>query len=130
MRTRFLKRAPIALGIVIAIAGLALGATAPVNTITWSWNAPTAFTSGIAIPSTDTITYNLYIGTAGSLSEAATPALAGITADTVTTSGYVSGATVCGEVTAVVNGEESARSVEACKQFPLVPNPPGNVTAK
>lgn len=109
---------------------LAFAASAPVNTATWTWTAPADFTNGTAIPSSDAITYNLYLGTAGSGSEAATPALTGITADSVTTSGYVAGTTVCGEVTAVVNGMESAHSSEACKSFAPVPKAPAGLTAK
>ena len=101
-----------------------------VNPATWSWTAPTTFTDGTTIPSTDAITYNLYVGTAGKGSEATTPVQTGITATTVTTSGYAAGAVVCGEVTSVVNGVESARSNEACKTFPDVPSPPTNNVVK
>ena len=101
-----------------------------VNTADWSWTAPTTFTDGTAIPSTDAITYSLYIGTAGKGSEASTPVQTGITALTVTTSGYAPGAVVCGELTSTVNGVSSARSNEACKAFPDVPNPPTNVLVK
>ena len=101
-----------------------------VNTADWSWTAPTTFTDGTTIPSTDAITYNLYVGTAGKASEATTPVQTGLTTTTVTTSGYAAGTTVCGEVTAVVNGVESARSNEACKSFPDLPSAPTNVTVK
>ena len=117
-------------GAVAALSACSSRAQTAVNPAVWSWTAPTTFADGTAIPSTDAITYNLYVGTAGKGSEATTPVQTGITATTVTTSGYAAGAVVCGEVTAVVNGVESARSNEACKTFPDVPSPPTNLTAK
>lgn len=100
------------------------------NTAVWTWSAPTAFTDGSPIPSTDAITYDVYVGTAGPGSESLTPVVTGVTADTWTGSGYKPGAIVCGEVTSVVNSIESARSNEACKSFPDVPNPPTHNTVK
>jgi hypothetical protein len=100
------------------------------GTATWSYTAPTTYTDGSSIASGTSVTYNLYVGTAGAGSEAATPLQTGITALTVTTTGYSAGQTVCGEVTAVVNGVESAKSNEACKSFPLVPSAPSALTVK
>ena len=120
----------LALCAIVVLVGCSSRAQTAVNPATWSWTAPSTFADGTTIPSTDTITYNLYVGTAGKASEATTPVQTGITATTVTTSGYAAGAVVCGEVTAVVNGVESARSNEACKTFPDVPSPPTNLTAK
>ena len=117
-------------GTVAALSACSSRAQTAVNPAVWSWTAPTTFADGTAIPSTDAITYNLYVGTAGKGSEATTPVQTGITATTITTSGYAAGAVVCGEVTAVVSGIESARSNEACKTFPDVPNAPTNLTVK
>ena len=117
-------------GTLAALSACSSRAQTAVNPAVWSWTAPTTFADGTTIPSTDAITYNLYVGTAGKGSEATTPVQTGITATTVTTSGYAPGAVVCGELTAVVNTIESARSNEACKTFPDVPSPPTNLTAK
>lgn len=103
---------------------VAVAQSTSADTATWSWTAPTTFVSGTAIPSTDAITYNLYIGTSGANSEGTTPAQARMSALTVVTSGYTPGQVVCGQITAVVNGMESAHSNEACKTFPLVPSAP------
>lgn len=100
------------------------------GTAKWSWTAPADFTNGMAIPSSDTITYNVYIGTAGPGSEASTPVQTGLTAVSVTTSGYAAGQTVCGQITAVVGGLESARSNEACKTFPVPPDSPTGLTVQ
>ena len=114
----------------VSLASCSVNAQTSNNAANWSWTAPTTFADGTTIPSTDAITYNLYVGTAGKGSEGTTPVQTGITATTVTTSGYAPGAVVCGELTAVVNNVESARSNEACKTFPDVPSPPSNLTAK
>lgn len=115
--------------LIAAVAGLAIAAGTGTGTATWMWSAPTAFTDGTPIPSTDTITYNLYLGSAPG-AEAATPAQTGITALTATSTGFSAGQEVCGNLTAVVNGLESAHSNEACKTFPAVPNPPTGLTVK
>ncbi len=120
----------LALCAIVVLVGCSSRAQTAVNPATWSWTAPTTFADGTTIPSTDTITYNLYVGTAGKSSEASTPVQTGITGVTVTTSGYAAGSTVCGEVTAVVAGVESARSNEACKSFSDLPNAPTNLTVK
>ena len=100
------------------------------GTAKWSWTALADFTNGTAIPSSDAITYNIYIGTAGPGSEASTPVQTGLTAVTVTTSGYAAGQTVCGQVTAVVGGLESVRSNESCKTFPVAPDSPTGLTVQ
>ena len=101
------------------------------NTVTFSWTAPTAFTDGSAIPSTDAITYNVYLGSGGPGSEATTAAVTGVSAQTwAPSTTYPGGTVVCGTVRSVVNGVESANSNEACKTFPAVPNPPTGNTAK
>lgn len=115
---------------VVLIAGCTAYSQSANNSAVWTWTAPSSFTDGTAIPSTDTITYNLYIGTSGKGSEPTTATQTGITAITLTTSGYTAGESVCGEVTAIVNGVESGRSNEACKNFPNQPNAPTNLTVK
>lgn len=127
---RSISRALLGVALVLALAACSVGAQTTRNSATWSWTAPTTFVDGTSIPSTDAITYNLYIGTAGKGSEPATATQTGITGTSATTSGYAAGAVVCLEATAVVNGVESARSSEACKAFPDVPNPPANVAVK
>ena len=117
-------------GTVAALSACSSRAQTAVNPAAWSWTAPTTFADGTTIPTSDAITYNLYVGTGGKGSEATTAVQTGITATTITTSGYAAGTVVCGEVTAVVNGIESGRSNEACKTFPDVPSPPSNLTAK
>jgi len=114
---------------IAVLSAVALAQTASTNTSTWAWGAPTTFTDGTAIPSTSSITYNLYVGSGGPGSESSTPVQTGVTALTVTTSGYTDGETVCGKITAVVNGIESAKSNEACKSFGT-PNPPATLTVK
>lgn len=115
---------------VAILGGCSSRAQTAANTADWSWTAPTTFADGTTIPSADTITYNLYVGTAGKGSEASTPVQTGITGVTVTTFGYAAGSVVCGEVTSVVNSVESARSNEACKSFPDLPSTPVNLTVK
>ena len=113
------------------LAGIAGAQTPPAGgSATWSWSAPTSYTDGTAIPSTVALTYNLYLGTGGPGSESSTPAQTGITALTATTSGYAAGVTVCGNLTAVAGGVESAHSAEACKTFPAVPAAPFGLTVK
>lgn len=129
-----MKRSIAALAAAAFLACIALGIasaqTTGTGTATWSWSAPTQYTDGSAIPSTTAITYNLYLGTAGPGSEAATPAQTGITALTATSSGYSAGENVCGTLTAVANGQESAHSSEACKAFPAVPKAPAALAVK
>jgi hypothetical protein len=100
------------------------------GSVIWAWSAPTTYADGTALPSGTVITYNLYVGTAGPGSEAATPVQTGISALTVTTTGYSPGQNVCAELTAVVNGLESVKSNEACKAFPNPPGPPTGLTAQ
>lgn len=106
------------------------GQTSSPDTATWTWTAPTAYTDGTPIPSTVTLTYNIYIGTAGKGSEPAAATQTGITGSSLTTSGYAAGETVCGEITAVAGGEESARSNETCKTFLAIPSAPTGLSVK
>lgn len=114
---------------VLCVAPLAFGQTAS-GTVDWVYTAPTQFTDGTAIPSTDMIAFNLYAGTAGPGSEAATPVQAGIRYLSAVTSGYTAGENICGFVTAVVNGVESPHSSEACATFTGTPAAPSNLTIK
>lgn len=89
---------------------------APVATLTFT--PPTTNMDGT--PISGPLTYNLYEGTAsGSETKAAT----GITASPyVIDTGIKGGTTVYFELTAVdANGNESPRSNEACKTFPVSP---------
>lgn len=105
------------LGIVAGalVAGLALAQNAP--TVTLTWMAPTTYTNGTAIPTTETLTYTLYEGATGVETQAAT-GLTG-TSDIVTT-GLTAGASVCFELTAtdVQKGTTSAKTSEVCTTIP------------
>lgn len=104
------------------------------GTLTVSWTAPTTYATGTPLPpsAVSGMTYNVYLGSAGKGSEGNTPAATGVAALSYQSTGYAPGATVCAEVTAVLNGLESARSGEACATFPTaapaVPAVPTNVT--
>ena len=93
------------------------------GTANLTWTAPTQNTDGSAI--TLPLTYKVYGGVQG----AAKAVLA-----TVSTLGYTdnaapNGVTYCYQVSAVAGGQESAKTVEACKVMPpAVPNPPTNLT--
>jgi hypothetical protein len=104
----------------IALPGLAQ--TAPTATLTWS--APTTYSDGTAIPSTVTVTYNIYQGTSATT---LTKVAAGVTAvtDSITT-GLADGTTYYWAVTAVAGGLEGAQSNVASKVFASVA--PGVVT--
>lgn len=98
-------------------------AQAAAPSATLSWAAPTVYSDGTAIPSTVTITYNVYQGTsATSLTKVAT----GVTAVTDSiTSGLADGVTYYWAVTAVANSLEGAQSNVVSKSFPAAP--PGTV---
>lgn len=69
---------------------------------------------------TSSLTCNVYQGPKGQ--EAVTPVQTGIpcnsTATVVITAGLADGTTVCFQATEVEGGQESAKTVEACKTFP------------
>lgn len=100
------------------------------QTATISWTAPTTYTTGAAIASGTTITYDLY---AAAPLGAGTATCAGasygsptsVTGTSFTTAAYTSGGVYCYYVTALVNGAQSAPSntVEAIVSLP-VPNAP------
>lgn len=81
---------------------------------TLTFERPTKYTDDSDIPASQAITYRVYQGARG-------PAkvLVGDITETNTTinSGLLAGLEYCWEVTAVINGEESAHSNEACKSF-------------
>jgi hypothetical protein len=106
-----------------AFALLAFSAhAAPTATLTWI--APTTYSDGTPIPSTVTLTYNIYQGTsATTLVQVAT----GVTALTnAISTGLTDGQTYYFAVTAVANGLEGAKSNVGSKTFPAVA--PGTVT--
>ena len=119
-----MKRAFLA-ALLLAGVTITVAQTSTTDKATWSWTAPTSYTDGTPIPSTTTLTYNLYIGTAGKGSESPTPVQTGITGLTATTTGYAAGQAVCGTLTAVANGQEGPHSQEACKSFATIPGAPG-----
>lgn len=104
------------------LAAAAMAQTAPSATLTWS--APTLYSDGTTIPSTVTITYNVYQGaSATTLTKVAT----GVTTLTdLITTGLVDGQTYFWAVTAVANSLEGAQSNVVSKSFAAVP--PGTVT--
>jgi hypothetical protein len=106
--------------VLIAFFSLPIFAAAPSAVLTWT--APTLNTDGTTI--TGAITYSVYKGATG----AETFFTAGITT-TATTLAGTPGTTQCFQVTAVVNGVESAKSNEVCKSFPNpVPAAPTGLT--
>jgi hypothetical protein len=103
------------------VSSLALAQTPPIPSLTWYWTAPSQFTDGNAIPSTDTITYNVMLGTAGPGSELATANQTGDRFPSAVTSGaYTAGMKVCVQVVAVdsaANTIPSPPSVEFCQTY-------------
>ncbi len=111
--------------VLTASLALAQSSSSP-GTASWTWTAPTDYTDGTPISATDAakITYSLYLGTKGPQSEPSTPTVSGLTSTAYTSSGYTAGEVVCGRVSAVLNGEQSAESNEACKTFAAIPKAP------
>lgn len=106
-----------------ATTALRASATAPSIVLTWS--APTEFTDGNAIPSTDAVTFNLYGGMQGTALALLQSGLTG----TSTTRTNVSGGTHCYALTAVVSAIESSQSAEACATVTETPASPTSVAA-
>lgn len=105
----------VALGLAaLALIGYASAAEAPARSATITFAAPTQYTDGSAIASGTAITYRLYQGEKGQTKTQV--ATLSTTATTVST-GLQGGKEYCWEVTAVINGQESARSNSACKAF-------------
>lgn len=105
----------------LLVCGAVAHAAAPQLVITWS--APTQFTDGT--PLQGGITYQVYVGPAGNEVKVATPPQA----PPLTLSVIAPGVT-CVQVTATVNGRESARTPEKCVTILApAPNAPTAVTA-
>lgn len=99
--------------LLVLVGGVAVAAP-PSATLTWV--APTKYTDGTTIPSTVALSYSVYQGLQGA---AKTKVAAGVVPLTYSvTTGLSPNTTVCWEVTTTAGGQESARSVEACKTFP------------
>jgi hypothetical protein len=113
--TPFAKVAALVIGaVVLGLASFGVFAqTARTATITLT--APTQYTDGTTIASSAAISYRVYQGAKGSTSKA----LVGTITSTSTTinSGLQAGQEYCWQVTAVINGVESAQSNEGCKSF-------------
>jgi len=92
------------------------GAAGVAPTATLSWAAPTAYSDGTPIPSTVTITYNVYQGTSASTLVKVASGVTALT-DSITT-GLSDGLTYYWTVTAVANSVEGAQSNAVCKSFP------------
>lgn len=102
------------IGIALACVGIGAARAAEARTATITFSAPTQYTDGSSIAAGTTITYRLYQGEKGQAKVQAATLTA--TATTVNT-GLAAGKEYCWEVTAVINGVESAHSNEACKAF-------------
>lgn len=118
MTTRTMNRllygaiASLAICILLSFALVANAQTARTATITFA--APTKYTDGSSIAAGTTVTYRLYQGEKGG---AKTQVASLSTTATTVNTGLQAGREYCWEVTAVINGQESARSNEACKAF-------------
>lgn len=97
------------LGFLLLCSNLAMAA----NTATITFSAPTKYTDGSSIASGTTITYNLYQGLKG----ASKTKVGAVVSGAIVTTGLQSGQEYCWQVTALINGVESAMSNEACKAF-------------
>lgn len=89
-------------------------AQAATPVVTVMWTPPTTFVDGT--PIVGAITYQLYVGASGAETKFGNPVTA---PPYVITPTPKSGVTTCGKVTAIVNGVESAQSVEACGTVPF-----------
>lgn len=104
-----------ALGLAISSALLATQARA-VEPATISFQAPTKYTDGSAIEEGTAISYDVLQALKG----ATKVKVATITSTSATIStGLVAGSEYCFQVVAVINGQASAPSNEACKLIPL-----------
>jgi hypothetical protein len=109
----------ISLLVLVAMMPVARAQTSP--SLTWYWTAPSQFTDGKAIPSTNAITYNVLLGTAGPGSELTVPNQTGDKfASAVTSGAYTAGMIVCVRIVAVdaaPNTIPSVPSVEFCQVY-------------
>jgi hypothetical protein len=110
------------LGLFLGLLLAASAVAAPTATLTWT--NVTTYSDGTAIPSSVTVTYNIYQGnSATALVKVAT----GVTAITSSiNTGLSDGQTYYFAVTAVANGVEGAQSNVGSKTFPTVA--PGTTT--
>lgn len=98
-------------------------AAPPQTTVTWT--APTTNTDSTVI--SGPITYQLYVGASGQEVAYGKPVSA--SPYVLANPAPVPGSNVCAQITAIVAGVESARTLETCVKIPLpVPSPPGKVT--
>jgi hypothetical protein len=137
---KFLRLIFAALAALFLATALAQSGTAVTKTVgetaTLSWTAPTTYTDGTAIPSTVTITYNVYeatqaVGTnCSSPTYSTTPTVAAVSALTYTLPAYTATGVYCYALTAETSGMQSAltNSVEVDVTLPT-PNPPTGLTA-
>jgi hypothetical protein len=108
--------------------------TPTTGSIDLAYTAPTEYTDGTAIPTGTAITYNVYMGTTAG-GESATPVQTSVRYTSAVVSGLTVGTTYYFTVTAVVNGVEGPRSVEASATVPAAtptvetPAAPGGLTA-
>ena len=102
----------------------AIAQALPPPTATLTWTAVTQYSDGTTIPSTVTVTYNVYQGTSAT---SLTKVASGVTALTSSIStGLADGQTYFWAVTAVAGGLESAQSNVGTKVFAAIA--PGTVT--
>lgn len=102
--------------VLMALAGIATAQVVRQATVTFA--APTKYTDGSSIPAGTAITYRVYQGSKG---QANKPLIGTITTTSATVSaGLQAGTEYCWQVSAVINGQESALSNEACKSFPAL----------
>jgi hypothetical protein len=106
-------------GLAFLFAPVANAQAATPATVTWI--GPTTFTDGSTIPAATAISYNLYQGASGAEVLLPTPFTSTTYSTTITV-------TTCWKVTAVIAGQESAPSAEACKSPPKIPSPPTGLT--
>jgi hypothetical protein len=89
------------------------------NQAVLTWTAPANYVNAdgtVGAPIVGTPSYNVYQGAQG----ATKSKVGSASAVTYTATGLTQGTTVCWQVSAVLAGQESALSNEACKTFPLL----------
>jgi hypothetical protein len=102
------------LAILVASCVFTIANAQTARTATITFSAPTEYTDGTSIATGAAISYRVYQG-----ARTGTKTQVGTITSTSTTinSGLQAGQEYCWEVTAVINGQESARSNQACKAF-------------
>jgi len=127
----WLSKFPLLGGVLFTVLCLAVGAVFAATTpsANVSWTPATTNTDGS--PVTGTVTFNLYQGTqVGTATPTLTKVASALTATSdVITAGLTAGSTQCFAVTEVVNGVESAQSLQACTAIPFpTPGAPTQIT--